>query len=178
MEVSSEGWFDCDRAHSAAKNAAGNSFCCTQIYRDYTYDPLLFSVAQGVFLLSSERLSRSTLHLLEGGDGSLYSCTLQTCNRVLSCIDLSVRIVTKSPNVRSLFVFSISLVVLKHLHDQLHHHTALIPSPLPLRVVKTGRNHLKEEFTPLLLTGIGERFQPNLNNLGNAAPLCRCELPL
>jgi hypothetical protein len=31
-------------------------------------------------------------------------------------------------------------------------------SPLPLRVAKTGRNHLKEEFTPLLPTGIGERF--------------------
>jgi hypothetical protein len=35
---------------------------------------------------------------------------------------------------------------------------ARIPSPLPLRVAKTGRNHLNEEFTPLLPTGIGERF--------------------
>jgi hypothetical protein len=32
------------------------------------------------------------------------------------------------------------------------------PLPLPLREVKTGRNHLNEEFTPLLPTGIGERF--------------------
>jgi hypothetical protein len=37
-------------------------------------------------------------------------------------------------------------------------HTARIPSPLPLHVVKTGRNNLNEEFTPLLPTGIGERF--------------------
>ncbi len=38
------------------------------------------------------------------------------------------------------------------------HHTARIPSPLPLHVAKTGRNHLNEEFTSLLPTGIGERF--------------------
>jgi hypothetical protein len=37
-------------------------------------------------------------------------------------------------------------------------HTARIPSPHPLLVAKTGRNHLNEEFTPLLPTGIGERF--------------------
>ncbi len=37
-------------------------------------------------------------------------------------------------------------------------HTARIPSPLPLRVATAGRNNLKEEFTPLLPTGIGERF--------------------
>jgi hypothetical protein len=37
-------------------------------------------------------------------------------------------------------------------------HRARIPFSLPLRVAKTGRNHLNEEFTPLLPTGIGERF--------------------
>ncbi len=37
-------------------------------------------------------------------------------------------------------------------------HMARIPSPLPLHVAKTGRNHLNEKFTPLLPTGIGERF--------------------
>ncbi len=37
-------------------------------------------------------------------------------------------------------------------------HTARIPSPLPLRLAKTGRNHLNEEFIPLLPTGTGERF--------------------
>jgi hypothetical protein len=30
--------------------------------------------------------------------------------------------------------------------------------PPPLRVAKPGRNHLNEEFTPLLPTWIGERF--------------------
>ncbi len=39
-----------------------------------------------------------------------------------------------------------------------HTHRARIISPLPLRVAKTGRNHLNEEFTPLLPTVIGERF--------------------
>jgi hypothetical protein len=37
-------------------------------------------------------------------------------------------------------------------------HRPRIPSPPPLRVAKTGRNNLNEEFTPLLPTGIGERF--------------------
>ncbi len=35
-------------------------------------------------------------------------------------------------------------------------HRVRIPSPLPLRVAKTGRTHLNEEFIPLLPTGIGE----------------------
>ncbi len=57
-------------------------------------------------------------------------------------------------------------------------HRAPTPSPLPLRVAKTGRNHLNEEITPLLSTGIGERFSQNIWNLGLAALLIRCELPL
>jgi hypothetical protein len=32
------------------------------------------------------------------------------------------------------------------------------PLSLPLRIAKTGRNYLNEEFTPILPTGIGERF--------------------
>ncbi len=32
------------------------------------------------------------------------------------------------------------------------------PSHLPLRVAKTGKNHYNKEITPLLPTGIGERF--------------------
>jgi hypothetical protein len=39
-------------------------------------DPLLFSVAQWIFWMPSERLLRSTLHLKEREEGSLYSCTL------------------------------------------------------------------------------------------------------
>ncbi len=45
---------------------------------EITHDALLFGVAQGIFWLSTERLLRSTgtLHLKEGGEGSLCSCTL------------------------------------------------------------------------------------------------------
>ncbi len=76
--------------------------CATEIYIDYSP----FSVAQGIFWLSSERLSRRTLHLKEGG----RVCTLVLCCPVMSCIDPSVRIVTKSPTVGPLLIFSISLV--------------------------------------------------------------------
>jgi hypothetical protein len=57
-------------------------------------------------------------------------------------------------------------------------HRALTPFPLPLRIAKTGRNHLNEEITLLLPTGIGERFSQTISNLGHAAFLRRCELPL
>jgi hypothetical protein len=36
------------------------------------------------------------------------------------------------------------------------------PSPLPLRVAKAGKNHLNEEITPILPTGIGERFSQTI----------------
>ncbi len=64
------------------------------------------------FWLSTERLSRSTLHLKEGERGV---CTLLLCSlaTVMSCIDASVRIVTKSPKVGPLLtVYSPSLWVL------------------------------------------------------------------
>jgi hypothetical protein len=48
--------------------------------------------------------------------------------------------------------------------------------PLPVRVVKAGKIHLKEEVTPLLPTGIGERYSQTISNLGQAALLRRCEL--
>jgi hypothetical protein len=50
--------------------------------------------------------------------------------------------------------------------------------PPPLCVAKAGKNHLTEENTPLLPTGIGERFSQTISNLGHAALLRRCELPL
>jgi hypothetical protein len=50
--------------------------------------------------------------------------------------------------------------------------------PPPLSVVKTGKNHLNEEITSLLPTGIGKRFNQTISNLGHAALLRRCELPL
>jgi hypothetical protein len=73
------------------------------LIRDITHDPPLSTVAQGIFGLSTERLSRSTLHLKEGerGVGALVLCSLAT---VTSCIDLSVWIVTKSPKVRPLIL--------------------------------------------------------------------------
>jgi hypothetical protein len=50
-------------------------------YTEITHDPLLFSVAQGIFWLSTERLSRNTLHLKKGGEGKsvllYYSVVLQ-----------------------------------------------------------------------------------------------------
>ncbi len=53
----------------------------------------------------------------------------------------------------------------------------LTPPPL-LRVVKTGKNHLNEEITHVLPTGIGGRFSQTISNLGHAALLRRCELPI
>ncbi len=51
-----------------------------QRYTEITHDPFLFGVAQGSFWLSTERLSRSTLHLKEGERGGgredLYFCSL------------------------------------------------------------------------------------------------------
>jgi hypothetical protein len=49
--------------------------------------------------------------------------------------------------------------------------------PLPVRVAKTGKNNLNEEITPLLPTGIGERFSQTILNLRHAALLRPCELP-
>ncbi len=49
------------------------------------------------------------------------------------------------------------------------------PPPLPWG--KAGRNHLNEKVTPLLPSGIGERFSQTISNLGHASLLRRCELP-
>ncbi len=57
-------------------------------------------------------------------------------------------------------------------------HRVPTPTPLPLRVAKTGKNQLNEELTPLLPTGIGERFNQTISNLGHEAFLRQCELPL
>jgi hypothetical protein len=46
----------------------------------------------------------------------------------------------------------------------------------PLHVAKTGKNHLNDEITPLLPTGIGERFSQTISNLGHEVLLRRCEL--
>ncbi len=84
----------------------------TEIYREYTYDPLLFNVAQGIFWLSTERLSGSKLHLKEEGERGVYTLVLCSLATVTSCINASVRIVTKSPKGRtSILIFSISRLV-------------------------------------------------------------------
>ncbi len=83
------------------------------------------------------------------GSGSLKRVTVPSSLQVYSC-----------PNW---YPLSFSAVVDAHsmvyeVHSLSLMHRARIISPLPLRVVKTGRNHLNENFTPLLPTGIGERF--------------------
>ncbi len=50
--------------------------------------------------------------------------------------------------------------------------------PLSLHVGMASKNYLNEEITPLLPTGIGERYCETISNLGHAALLRRCELPL
>jgi hypothetical protein len=52
------------------------------------------------------------------------------------------------------------------------------PPPPSIRVDKKSKNHLNEEITHVLPTGIGERFSQTISNLGHAALLLRCELPL
>jgi hypothetical protein len=56
-----------------------------------------------------------------------------------------------------------------------------VPTPIPSpssTLGKAGRNQLNEEITPLLPTGIGERFSQTISNLGHAALLRRLEIPL
>ncbi len=57
-------------------------------------------------------------------------------------------------------------------------HRAPTPSPLPLCIGTAGKNHLNEEITLLLHTGIGKRFTQTISTLGHAALLLRCEPPL
>ncbi len=57
-----------------------------------------------------------------------------------------------------------------------HPHRVPTSNPPSSTRGKAGKNHLTEEITPLLPTGIGEPFRQNISNLGHAA--LRCELPL
>ncbi len=52
------------------------------------------------------------------------------------------------------------------------------PPPLLQHVAAAGKNNLNEEITPLLPTGIGERYCQTISNLGHAELLRRCEIPL
>ncbi len=75
---------------------------------EITHDSFLFSVAQGIFWLSTERLTQyiTFLKRRERRVCTLVLCSLTT---VTFCIDPPVRIVTKSPKVEPLLIFSISL---------------------------------------------------------------------
>jgi hypothetical protein len=59
-----------------------------------------------------------------------------------------------------------------------YEHRVPIPPPTPLHVAVAEKNHLNEEITPLFPTGIAERYCQTISNLGHAALLRRCELPL
>jgi hypothetical protein len=53
-----------------------------------------------------------------------------------------------------------------------------IPNPTSSMCSEGRRNHLNEVITPLLPTGIGERYSQTISNLEHAVLLHRCELPL
>ena len=55
-----------------------------------------------------------------------------------------------------------------------------VPTPSPYLYARGSRyKFFDEEITPLLPhSGIGERFSQTISNLGHAALLRRCELPL
>ncbi len=57
-------------------------------------------------------------------------------------------------------------------------HRVPFPTTPSTTQVKAGRNHLNEEITPVLPIVIGELFSQTISNLGHAALLRRCELPL
>jgi hypothetical protein len=79
-----------------------------QGYTEITHDPLLFSVGKEYFD-SPQRDSHAVHYILKRGERGV--CTLVLCSlaTVISCIDTSVQIVTKSPKVGPLLIFSISL---------------------------------------------------------------------
>jgi hypothetical protein len=57
-------------------------------------------------------------------------------------------------------------------------HRGPTPPPPSSTREEAGINDLKEEITLHFPTGIGERFSQTISNLGYAALLRRCELPL
>jgi hypothetical protein len=66
---------------------------CTQRYTEINQDPLLFSVAQGIFFTVHRETLTQYITYKRGGKGSL-------------CLG-----VTKSPKIGPLLIFSISLTV-------------------------------------------------------------------
>jgi hypothetical protein len=79
---------------------------------DITHGLLLFSVAQGIFWLSSKRISHSTLHLTEWERG-VFILVLYVLATVMSCIDPSARTVKKSPTEGPILLYSIFSISLE-----------------------------------------------------------------
>jgi hypothetical protein len=73
---------------------------------------------------------------------------------------------------------SAQLFMMRHYLTACPGHRVPTPNPPSSLRGKKGINHLNEEITPLLPTGIGERFSQTISNLGRTALFCRCELPL
>jgi hypothetical protein len=78
----------------------------------------------------------------------------QKLSKYCTCVDQRVCTILYSTVRRKTFAWAATFLQ-KETHSP---HRAWIISPLPLRVAKTGKKHLDEEFTPLLPIGIGDRF--------------------
>ncbi len=83
----------------------------SEIYRNYPRPPSLQCCARNILTVHRETLSQYITFKRGGREESvLLSCTLySSLTTVMSCVDLSMRIVTKSPKVGPLLIFSISL---------------------------------------------------------------------
>jgi hypothetical protein len=79
-----------------------------EIHRNYPRPPSLWCCAKNILTVLRETLTRSSLHLIEGEEG-ICTPVLYSLATVTSCIDPSVRIMTKSPKSEPLLTFSISL---------------------------------------------------------------------
>ncbi len=71
------------------------------MHKEITHDPLLFSAAQGIYWTVLRETLTQYITFNRGEEKGLYSSTLGT---LMSCIDPSVRIVTKSPKVGPLLI--------------------------------------------------------------------------
>ncbi len=56
-------------------------------------------------------------------------------------------------------------------------HSVPTPPPLPLRLAKAGGKSFEPGNTPLLPTGIGERYGQTISNLGHVVIAPMCDLP-
>ncbi len=119
--------------------------------RDYPRPPSLKCCARNILTVHRETLTQyCTLHFIEGGEGGLYSCSLAT---VLSCIDTSVRIVTKSPKVEPLLIFL-------HLSGPAQDQVWIVPAGNTHGVMNHSSLWPK---TPLITSSTGQKICVNTN---------------